>query len=297
MKNFPIFGHVPTTKQIFYRQISRLIINLFSLNSGSSFSSEFAQLLDPVKYVPLPDKLGGLNFVAAHGRLFWRASTLFTEEPLVIEWLGSFTESDIYLDIGANVGSYVILAKKLHPNIQVYASELDFNNLYLMYKNLVINNLQKDVLILPFALAEKQRVSQVHYRDLSQGDALQSMDKESSFDTMKTDKAHVFSHLTYALDDLIRDYNLSQPSMIKVDVDGNELAVLEGSSETLRNAQMIYFENSYTDDCDKLSNYLLESGFTILKSCNIYSKTNKSLVTGQNQLYSKNVAPTLSSNA
>ncbi len=288
MNNLPIFGHVPTMKQRFYRKISQFLIDLLSLNSGSIFSCEFAQLLDPTKYISLPDKTGGLNFVAGHGRLLWRASTLFSEEPLIIEWLSSFTESDIYLDIGANVGSYVALAKKLHPNICVYAAELDFNNIYLMYKNLVINNLQDNVLILPFALAGSMRLSQIHYRDLSQGDALQSMDKASPFDTMKTQKAHVFSHLTYALDDLIRDYNLMQPSMIKVDVDGNELAVLEGSRKTLRNAQMIYFEHSFTDECDAFSNYLLESGFTIKKSCNIYSKTIPELVTGQNQLYEKN---------
>jgi len=285
MSGIPVFGHIPTPKQKIYRIISRIIITALTLNKSSRFSSEFAQLLDPKKYISLPASDKHLVFSTSHGRLFWRAETLFTEEPLAVEWINSFTEHDVFLDVGANVGSYSILAKRLNPEMQVYAAELDFNNLYLLYKNIVTNGLQHKVLILPFALADKKRISRVHYRDLSQGDALQSMDKRSPYDTATTKNAHIFDHLTYPLDGLIKDYDLRQPSMIKVDVDGNELEVLEGSRQTLRDARMVYFENSYTNSCKVFSEYLLSCGFVIKKSHVIISKTRSECVTGENQLY------------
>jgi FkbM family methyltransferase len=236
MSDLPLFGHIPTFKQKLYRIFSKIIINALSLNEGSRFSCEFAKLLDPKKYIKIPHASKGISFSTSHGRLLWRAETLLTEEPLAVEWINSFTDNDTFLDVGANVGTYALLAKRLKPAMQVYAAELDYNNIYLMYKNFVTNGLQHKVLFFPFALAETRRISRIHNRDLSQGNALQSMDKKSLFETLTTDKAHIFEHLTYPLDDLIVDYKLRQPSMIKVDVDGNELEVLEGSRKTLINA-------------------------------------------------------------
>ena len=40
----------------------------------------------------------------------WRVDTLYTKEPDTLEWISGFSEDDVLLDIGANVGMYTIWA-------------------------------------------------------------------------------------------------------------------------------------------------------------------------------------------
>jgi FkbM family methyltransferase len=279
-------GFVPSLRSVLYTLFSRAIIEFLWLNKGSYFASVFAQQLAPRKVVSIPGTKKQIAISTHHGRLWWRAKGLLTEEPLIVDWIRGFTEDDVYLDIGANIGSYVLLAKALHPKIKVFAAELDFNNLYLLYHNLVVNALHENVILFPFPLSEGRAVSQVHYRDLSQGDALQSIARSSPFKTMRSKNAHVFTHLAVGLDQIIHEYGLAEPTMIKIDVDGNELAVLQGGRKTIRNAKMVYFEHSFTQECADFAEWLTsECGFFLVGSRKIYSNLDASTVVGENQLY------------
>ena len=212
---------------------------------------------------------------------------MLTEEPLIIQWFKSMSSHHTCLDVGANVGSYVLLDKAFNPSIKVVAAELDFNNLYLLYHNLVINKLHDDVVILPFALGDSMRFSNVFYRDLSQGDALQSMDHLTNFSTTSSPLQHQFKHLVIPLDTLYDLYELPTPDFIKVDVDGNERQFLAGARRTLLNASQIYFEDSLTEDCVLFKDFLITHGFILNAEVPIYSKLNTSTIAGYNQIYIK----------
>ena len=76
------------------------------LNKDNIFSNEFAQSLSLKKIINFDGKK--IIFRTGHGRLKWRADSYFEEEPLMIEWIRSFSKQDIFLDIGANVGIYTM---------------------------------------------------------------------------------------------------------------------------------------------------------------------------------------------
>jgi FkbM family methyltransferase len=279
-----LYGYYPTVTRKLLAAFARRFSCFFWLDKPTIFSAEVLQCSKPYYIVKL-SKFQSLKFLTNHARLLWRAKTLLTEEPLMLDWIKSFSASSLYLDIGANVGSYVLLSKAYHPNIKIYAAELDFNNLYLLYHNLVANNMHHNVLLLPFALIDKQRTCIVNYRDLSQGDALQSVDRATPFETKKTKQAHRFAHLGSSLDDLLRYYSLEQPSHIKIDVDGNERLLLLGAKNTLSKADSIYFENSLSQDCIDFANFLIESGFHLTKYEKIYSKNLTQKLIAINQVY------------
>ena len=56
---------------------------------------------------------------------------------------------------------------------------------------------------------------------------------------------------------------LHYPTHIKIDVDGNDLAVLNGSINLLKNANQVYFEQDLDDEAQESLNLLLELGFEV----------------------------------
>ena len=64
----------------------------------------------------------------------------------------------VLYDIGANIGIYsVYYAKKF--NSTVYSFEPQFMNLNLIAKNIQINNINKNVIIMPFPVFNKNKIS------------------------------------------------------------------------------------------------------------------------------------------
>ena len=123
----PTHGYRPSLSRRAIKVLVKFIISILSLNRASVFSAEFCQALHPYKFIDIPDTSVSLRFLASHGRLLWRASTLLSEEPLILKWFKSMSPNLNYLDVGANVGSYVLLAKAYNPSINITAAELDFN--------------------------------------------------------------------------------------------------------------------------------------------------------------------------
>lgn len=164
-----VWGYKPSIGRRVVRLLCRLIIFALRINGRSIFSNEFIQMLDP----KLKVEFEGREFIfrTGHGRLFWRAKTVLTEEPLMITWIKSMAPNDVVLDIGANVGMYsVLIASKVKT---VYACELDSLNVAILKENLYLNQLLQKVKIIPLACGGKSEIVDVKFRSLSYGDALQ----------------------------------------------------------------------------------------------------------------------------
>ena len=259
------------------------MIIVFRLNGRSIYSNEFMQMLDP----QIEISLGGqkLKFRTGNGRLLWRAKTIMTEEPLMINWIQSLNSDDIVLDIGANVGMYVVpTAKKVQT---VYACELDPLNVAILKENLFLNSVVNNVIILPFACGVSAEIVNVKFRDLAYGDALQLIDGGEPLNTRFGSRTHSSSVIQFSLDELFAQLKLRQPNKIKIDVDGNEHTVLQGTKRLISGASEIYFEDSMSEACREVTDYLMKSGFHEFRNLNMISKSNKNEVNGVNRIFKK----------
>ena len=274
-------------KPSFGRKVLRLVcsglIKALNLNGRSTFSNEFMQLLDPKIDVAFDKQK--LTFRTGNGRLLWRAKSLLTEEPLMITWIKSMQLDDVVLDVGANVGTYTIpIAKKVRT---VYACELDPLNIAILKENMFLNSVTENVVVLPFACGDSAKIVDVKFRDLAYGDALQLIEGGDPQNTRLGNQTHLAKVVQFSLDDIFTKLDLAQPNKIKIDVDGNELTVLQGMKDLICGAKEIYFEDSLSESCRELVQFLIGTGFEKYQSVEMFSKNNKRQIIGENIVFKK----------
>ncbi|MBF0397167.1 MAG: FkbM family methyltransferase [Desulfobacterales bacterium] len=232
-------GYKPNFYIKFLRSIAETLIFLLRLNSNNRLSVETQQLLNPTMDIKLPagDKL---TFRTGHGRLLWRAKTLFTEEPIIIKWIDTFKNNDCFYDIGANVGNYTLYAAKT-KKIKVISFEPEINNLQLLYENIYLNRLTDFCFPIQIALSDSTKVEKFFIRSMSKGDAMHSIGRKA-FYLKETPEMFTLDAMVMSLDDAIEIFHLPKPSKLKIDVDSNELKIITGASKTLAYVEEICIE-------------------------------------------------------
>jgi FkbM family methyltransferase len=136
-----------------------------------------------------------------------------TWEPKTTEYVNkNLKAGQTFLDVGANVGYYSILASKL--GAKVLAFEPSLNNRTLLEKNIKDNDCE--VQVFSQALSNKNG-SAILYTDTTPGQySLMGSGKGEKVETIKWD-----------------NLNLPVPDFIKIDTEGNERYVLEGMQSVL----------------------------------------------------------------
>ena len=277
------FGFKPSLGRRALRTVCLGLIKALNLNGRSIFSNEFMQLLDPRIDVVLDNQK--LTFRTGNGRLLWRAKSLLTEEPLMITWIRSMHRDDVVLDVGANVGIYTIpIAKRVQT---VYACELDPLNIAILKENMYLNAVTENVVVLPFACGDSAKIVDVKFRDLAYGDALQLIEGGDPQNTRLGHQNHSSKVVQFSLDDIFVKLDLARPNKVKIDVDGNELTVLQGMKDLIRGANEVYFEDSLSDSCREVVQFLLSTGFEKYQSVEMFSKNNKNQIIGENIVFKK----------
>jgi FkbM family methyltransferase len=182
-----------------------------------------------------------------------------TKEPWTVDWIErNLQAGDVLYDIGANVGSYSLIAAAVGAGrAQVVAFEPGFANYAALCENIVLNGFGETITPLPVALAERQRLGSFTYRDIGPGAATHDLDVEEK-------GAYRQPILVFDLDGLIEAFELPAPTLIKLDVDGAEGVVLAGARATLRRLELrgvlVEVENALTDD---VLRELGEAGFEL----------------------------------
>ena len=154
------------------------------------------------------------------------------KEPFTIRWIESSVRAgDVLYDIGANVGAYsLVAAKKPGGGARVFAFDPSYTNLASLCANILINDAVDQITPVPVALSRTSELSVFRLRTLEPGGARHTLGHEGTTDgpTLYAQPA-----MTFRLDDLVERFGLPLPNHVKLDVDGSELAVLEGAARTL----------------------------------------------------------------
>lgn len=147
-------------------------------------------------------------------------------EPYISDWIERcFEEEDVFYDIGANVGTYSLIAAGVGlPRGHVYAFEPSFSTYAVLCDNVFVNGLGDRVTTLPVALGARTALETFRYSNLRPGAA------KHNWPTGKT--AYTHRVLGYRLDDLVGHLELPLPNVVKIDIDGGEPDLLRGAAKT-----------------------------------------------------------------
>lgn len=149
---------------------------------------------------------------------------------------------DVFYDIGANVGFFTIIASKLVGNTgKVYAFEPGKGNANSIRHNARLNDFNQ-IEVIEKAVSNTSGEGQLLLAKYSGGHALATADAPP-------DLAGEVTIDLVSIDDLIAQNRITPPNFVKVDVEGAELDVLKGMSETIKTYQpTIIYE---VDDSDR----------------------------------------------
>jgi len=171
----------------------------------------------------------------------YRAITFSDKEPHTLQWIDQFCDGEIFWDIGANIGLYSIYASKT-KRISTYAIEPSVFNLDLLAKNIINNNLEDSVSIIPIAINGSSGASFLNMSSIEKGGALSSFDH--AIDQYGNDLMPNFKYGTLGVsgNDLLKFFQIPQPDHIKIDVDGIEHIILMGLGDVLNLTKSVLIE-------------------------------------------------------
>lgn len=154
-----------------------------------------------------------------------------TYEPGTLKIIERLLQSgDHFIDVGANIGLMTIFAARLvGPGGKVTAFEPHPKTREILLKNIALNGLERTVEVLPYALGPRSEKGKL-YDDPGRNRGAASLMNTS-------DAAAIHDIQTISLNDFIEsraDMNLPKPTLIKIDVEGFEIEVLNGATALIQ---------------------------------------------------------------
>jgi FkbM family methyltransferase len=240
---------------------------LFKLLFGKAnrINTLILEKVQPVYEITAPVRI---KFYCPNTMTLYRAKTLFTKEPETIAWIDSFNTGDILFDIGANVGVYSLYAAT--RGVTVYSFEPESLNYAILNRNIYINSLQDKISSFNIALSDANKIDYLYLNAFCAGNALHSFGKNVDFKRETFIPDFKQTALSFTLDFFIKTYRIPFPTHLKIDVDGLERLIINGSMGTIADP--------------RLSSVLVELNMNVEEDCqvvDIMSKFGYHVVTGR----------------
>jgi FkbM family methyltransferase len=206
----------------------------------------------------------GLKFNAAHSN---PAYSLGTNEPPVQQILAQNLQAgDVLYDIGANVGFFTILGAKLVGSTgHVYAFEPVPENAAAVHHNASLNNLTQ-VTVLHRAVSDRDGSGELLLAYYSGGSAL------STVDTPPPDLKGIIDVGVVTVDSLVGRQAILPPTVVKIDVEGAEINVLRGMSQTMNEHKPLIIyeiddedEASFNQKQEACAAFLIGNGYSVTR--------------------------------
>lgn len=200
------------------------------------------------------------------------------KEPFTVDWINQWVRpGDVFYDIGSNVGVYsLVAAKKVGGGARVFAFDPSYANVASLGANVVLNEVVDRITPLPVALSASTGLAVFALRSLDAGSARHTLGDGPSAEGPVIYRQPV---MTFRLDDLIETVGLPLPNHIKLDVDGGELAVLEGAARALGSPSLrsMLIEVS-TSMSDEITQALARYGLRLEAKVNVQTRAGEHLV-------------------
>lgn len=150
------------------------------------------------------------------------------ESHIVTEWRRLAPRAKGFLDLGANVGYHTLVVKGINASLPVVCVECSPFNVDILCKN-VIHNKLTDTLIYPVPVADTTRI--IHTNECAENMCC-------SVEGTPDSEGYPRLAPAFALDDL----KLPLIDLVKIDIEGLEIAALRGASRLMSTRPTIIFE-------------------------------------------------------
>lgn len=216
------------------------------------------------------DWINGSKFIVRTGEtgLTGNIYTGLAEFPDMGFLLHVLSDKDLFIDVGANVGSYTILACAV-KGASGYAFEPVPATCKRLMENIRLNHLENKVMCLNIGIGREPGIIKFTSDMDTVNHAL--ADDEKNANTINVEIS--------TLDTVLK---LESPSVMKIDVEGYETPVLEGASETLKKKTLhsVIMElngsgERYHYDESRIVKMLFDYGFNTYS----YNPFNRNLIT------------------
>ena len=245
--------------------------NVFKFITKRSFLIFFKDFIENDSYTNINIQNFQTKFFIPNELTEWRVKTFFTKEPETLEWIDNFEKKEnlIFWDIGANIGLYSIYNSLKNKNSKTICFEPSTSNLRILSRNISINNLEKNIKILPIPLTNKENCFlTMNESDFIEGGSLNSFGEKFDFEGKDFKIYMKYQILGTTINNLIDNKILEIPDYIKIDVDGIEHLILEGGDKCLKNNKLkslsVEINESFKDQYERVLKIMRENNFKIL---------------------------------
>lgn len=197
-----------------------------------------------------------LNFFTPTRVASFRAKTLFSKEKDTIEWIDKKGGKDkIFFDIGANVGIYSLYYAHVF-NGKVFSFEPSFRNLDLLARNINLNNYNENINVIACPIFKSKTINFFSQAKTGGGHA------GGATYGVKNKNVSNYKTLSLTIDFLVEYKIIDIPNLVKIDVDGNEIEILQGAFKTINmeNCKSILVETRNSTE-NQVKEILKESNF------------------------------------
>lgn len=159
-------------------------------------------------------------------QLFWTGIDYY--EPFtrtVIEMLAM--QAQVFVDVGANIGFFSLVAAKLNPSVKVFAFEPNPKMFALLEEHKRVNGLS-NLTAEPGALSNGDGMAQLFLNGSDMSASLEPDFQESFNPAIDCVSVH-----RTTLDSYVREHEIRGPLLLKVDVEGHDQPFLEGAQVTI----------------------------------------------------------------
>lgn len=190
--------------------------------------------------------------------LFWNGYKKF-EYSEIFEKLSKST--NLFLDIGSNIGYYSLLGAKSNPKMKVFAFEPAHGPKYFLNKNIRLNNFSSQIRPIDFALSntiddiEFYEVKSLKYKYITY-----NLAGEGNAGTKKTSRNFIKNIVkATTMNEFIESNKINTIDLIKIDTEGTEFEILNSGKKYIKQFEpIIICETLFNTIEDKLDKYFTE---------------------------------------
>jgi FkbM family methyltransferase len=159
-------------------------------------------------------------------------------------------KKNIFIDIGAHIGRYSILATK--NSSKVFSIEPSKANFQILKKNIKINHLDKKIKPIKKGILDKNGFQDLYFYESNEGFSTFDISSKENNTIRERCKIEKLDFLVQKL-----RLNIKEIDLIKIDVEGPELKVLEGAKKILKRGRPSLVIEALSRKKEKeLSNFL-----------------------------------------